>query len=62
MKARIWFEGRGQAMRARGYTWSQVKRLMNLYSLPDFAQRAIARGHMFGAASTVRKQEREVQP
>ena len=49
-------------MRARGYTWSQVKRLMNLYSLPDFAQRAIARGHMFGAASTVRKQEREVQP
>lgn len=46
MKAKTWFESRGRAMRSAGYTWPEVKRTLNLYALPKWAQSAIARGHM----------------
>lgn len=48
MKASVWFEAQGQRMRARGYPWHFAKRLIGIYSLPEFARRAFARGHMNG--------------
>jgi hypothetical protein len=49
MKARAWFEARGQSLRARGVTWQELKFLTGLYRLPKFAQSALARGHMSAA-------------
>lgn len=46
MKARVRFEAWGQSMRSRGFPWWLVKKVTNFYSLPAFAQEAIARGHM----------------
>lgn len=51
MKARIWFEAQGQSMRARGFNWHEAKVLIRLYSLPAFARRAFAHGHLNGARS-----------
>lgn len=48
MSATKWFEARGQSLCARGYNWHQAKTAMNLYSLPSWAQSAVARGHMNG--------------
>lgn len=49
MKAKIWFEAQGQRMRSHGYPFHVAKRLIGIYSLPDWAQRAFARGHMAGS-------------
>jgi hypothetical protein len=46
MKARVWFEAQGRRMRSRGYNWPQAKVAIGLYSLPQWAQRAFARGHL----------------
>ena len=46
MKARKWFESRGQSLRSQGFTWHEAKILTRLYTLPRWAQAAIARGHM----------------
>lgn len=46
MKARVWFEAQGQRMRANGFNWHEAKVLFGLYSLPEWAQRAFARGHL----------------
>jgi hypothetical protein len=46
MKARVWFEAQGQRLRSRGFNWHQAKVLIGLYSLPRWAQSAVARGHL----------------
>jgi hypothetical protein len=46
MKARIHFERVGRSLRSRGFSWAQAKSLTALYTLPAFAQAAIARGHL----------------
>lgn len=51
MKASVWFEAQGQRMRAHGFNWHEAKVLIGLYSLPKWAQRAFARGHLNGGKS-----------
>jgi hypothetical protein len=46
MKARVWFQAQGQRMRSRGFNWHEAKVLIGLYSLPRWAQQAVARGHL----------------
>lgn len=61
MKARVWFEARGQSMRARGFNWREAKVLIGLYALPKWAQRAFARGHLNaspGVPGTSKEQQR----
>lgn len=46
MKARIWFEAQGRSMKSRGINWFDAKRLIGIHSLPEFAKKAFARGHL----------------
>lgn len=46
MKASVWFEAQGRSMKSRGINWFDAKRLIGIYSLPAFAKKAFARGHL----------------